>query len=133
MVPVAGPDTNIGISSKTKNAEAAAAWVYFLVNKSGMTASNNGLPTLKSGAFPSALSDFKASDVDVLTLDQSKATQVTTIDNNAKIGITAQTFPQHIVDIARGAAGGSLQSYFSSLNSQWAAARKATDNGTSIR
>ena len=128
--PVAGPDTNIGISSKTKNAEAAAAWVYFLVNKSGMTASNNGLPTLKSGAFPSALSDFKASDVSVLTLDQSKATQVTTIDNDAKIGVTAQTFPQHIVDIARGAAGGSLQSYFNSLNSQWAAARKATDNGT---
>jgi raffinose/stachyose/melibiose transport system substrate-binding protein len=128
--PVAGPDTNIGISSKTKNAEAAAAWIYFLVNNSGMTASNNGLPTLKSGAFPTALSSFKGSDVDVLTLDQSKATQVTTIDNHAKIGVTAQTFPQHIVDLARGAGGGSLQSYFDSLNNKWSDARKATDDGT---
>jgi raffinose/stachyose/melibiose transport system substrate-binding protein len=128
--PVAGPDTNIGISSKSKHAQAAAAWIYFLVNQSGMTASNNGLPTLKSGAFPTALSDFKAADVEVLTLDQSKATQVTTIDNRAKIGVTAQTFPQHIVDIARGAGGGSLQGYFKTLNSQWAAARKATDDGT---
>jgi raffinose/stachyose/melibiose transport system substrate-binding protein len=128
--PVAGPDTNIGISSKTKNAQAAAAWIYFLVEKSGMTALNNGLPTLKSGAFPSALSDFKAADVDVLTLDQAKASQVTTIDNEAKIGVTAQNFPQHIVDIARGAAGGPLKSYFSSLDSKWASARKATDDGT---
>ena len=66
----------------------------------------------------------------MLTLDQSKATQVTTIDNHAKIGVTAQTFPQHIVDIARGAGGGSLQGYFKTLNSEWAAARKATDDGT---
>jgi raffinose/stachyose/melibiose transport system substrate-binding protein len=95
-----------------------------------MTASNNGLPTLKAGAFPSALSDFKADDVQVLTLDQSKATEVTTIDNQAKIGVTAQNFPQHIIDIARGAADGSLQRYFQTLNGQWAKARKATANGT---
>ena len=128
--PVAGPDTNIGISATSKHAQAAAAWVTFLVEKSGMTASNNGLPTLKTGTFPSGLANFKAPNIDILTMDQSKATAVTTIDNRAKIGVTAQTFPQHIVDMARGAAGGTLQSYFASLNKQWATARKATDNGT---
>jgi raffinose/stachyose/melibiose transport system substrate-binding protein len=131
--PQAGPDTNIGISAKTKHAQAAAAWIYFLVNQSGMTASNNGLPTLKSGAFPSGLAKFKAPDIDIITLDASKAADVTTIDNKAKIGIAAQQYPQHIIDLARGAAGGSLQSYFNTLNKTWASARKATDDGTKQR
>ncbi len=129
--PVAGPDVPIGISTTSKHAQAAHAFVNWLLDKSIETPSNNGLPTLKSGTFPSSLALFKSAQVSLLALSQSKATAVSNIDNHAKIGLGGQVFTQHIIDLARGAAAsGSLQSYFANLNSKWAAARKATDNGT---
>jgi ABC-type glycerol-3-phosphate transport system substrate-binding protein len=126
--PVAGPDTNIAVSNKTKYPAAAAAWVEFLVGKAGMAAGNNGLPVLKSGQFPAGLAAFKADNVKIVTIDQSKAANVTNIDNVSKVGIYAQTFPQAIIDAARGAHG-SLAGEFASLNSHWAKARKQTDEG----
>jgi ABC-type glycerol-3-phosphate transport system substrate-binding protein len=126
--PVAGPDTNIAVSNKTKYQAAAAAWVEFLVGKAGMAAGNNGLPVLKAGQFPTSLAAFQAPNVKIITIDQSKATNVTNIDNVSKVGIFAQTFPQALIDAARGAKG-SMASVFASLNSHWAKARKQTDEG----
>jgi ABC-type glycerol-3-phosphate transport system substrate-binding protein len=127
--PVAGPDTNIAVSNKTKYPAAAAAWVEFLVGKAGMAAGNNGLPVLKAGTFPAGLAAFQAPDVKIITIDQTKAANVTNIDNVSKVGIFAQTFPQKIIDTARGAGGGSLASVFASLNKAWAKASKQTDAG----
>jgi ABC-type glycerol-3-phosphate transport system substrate-binding protein len=127
--PVAGPDTNVAVSNKTKYPAAAAAWVEFLVGKAGMAAGNNGLPVLKAGQFPTGLAAFQAPDVKIITIDQGKATNVSNIDNVSKVGISAQNFPQAIIDAARGAGGGSLASEFASLNNAWAKARKQTDDG----
>jgi ABC-type glycerol-3-phosphate transport system substrate-binding protein len=126
---VAGPDTNIAVSNKTKSPEAAAAWVEFLVGKADLAASNNALPVLKSGTFPPGLAAFQAPDVKIVTLDQSKATNVSNIDNVSKVGISSQIFPQAIIDDARGAGTGSLQSEFASLNSAWGKAKTQTADG----
>ena len=131
--PVAGPDTNIAVSNKTKYPAAAAAWVEFLVGKAGMAAGNNGLPVLKAGKFPAGLASFQAPNVKIITIDQAKATNVTNIDNVAKVGISAQNFPQKIIDDARGAGGGSLDSEFANLNKAWAKASHQTDAGAKTR
>ena len=131
--PVAGPDTNIAVSNKTKFPAAAAAWVEFLVGKAGMAAGNNGLPVLKAGKFPAGLASFQAPNVKIITIDQAKATNVTNIDNVAKVGISAQNFPQKIIDDARGAGGGSLDSEFANLNKAWAKASHQTDAGAKTR
>jgi raffinose/stachyose/melibiose transport system substrate-binding protein len=124
LCAVIGPDYMQAINIHSKAKDAARAWIDWFTDQSTYAVDNGDVPTLKSATQPPALAAYAAAGVTLVTLTQTNAALVNKIDNAAEIGLGAQTYRQHLVDIARGAASGSLQSDFATLNSKWGAAQK---------
>ena len=124
LCSVIGPDYLQAINIHSSHKDAARAWIDWFTDQSTYAVDNGDVPTLKSGTQPPALAAYAAAGVTLVTLTQANSALVNKIDNTAEIGLTSPTYRQHIVDIARGAAGGSLQSDFASLNSKWAGSQK---------
>jgi len=124
LCSVIGPDYLQGINIHSTHKDAARAWIDWFTDQSTYAVDNGDVPTLKSGTQPPALAAYAAAGVTLVTLTQANSALVNKIDNTAEIGLNSPTYRQKIVDIARGAAGGSLQSDFASLNSKWAASQK---------
>ena len=102
-----------------------SAWVDWFVDKSTYAQDQELLPTLKSGALPATLKAYQDAGVQFIELSQAKNAVVSKIDNQSEIGLQKPDYRQHIVDLARGAAGGNLDTDFADLNKKWAAAIKA--------
>jgi ABC-type glycerol-3-phosphate transport system substrate-binding protein len=119
------PDYQEAVSIHSQHKEAARAWVDWFVDKSTYAQDQDLLPTLKSGSMPAVLKAYQDAGVKFIELSQGKNSLVAKIDNESEIGLTKPDYRQHIVDLARGAAGGTLDSYFADLDTKWAAAIKA--------
>lgn len=117
---VTGPDLNQAINKHSTHQEAARAWLDWFTDKSGYAQKEGGLPTLKSGTPPDTLNDFTTLGVKYIELTQDQAAMVDKIDNAAEIGLAKPDYRQKIVDVARGAAAGDLNSTFADLNKKWA-------------
>lgn len=122
---VIGPDYLQGVSIHSKNKQAARAWVDWFVDKSTFAQDEALLPTLKSGALPPELKAYQDAGVQFIELSQEKNPLVSKIDNESEIGVNKPDYRQKLVDIARGAAGGSVDAYFAELNKKWSAAIKS--------
>ena len=119
---VTGPDFNQAISIHSSHKEAARAWIDWFTNKSGFATDQGSIPTQKGSPLPSTLADYTKAGVTYIELTQDKAGTVTKIDNESEVGFfSSPNTAQHIVDVARGAAGGSLASVLAGLNKKWAA------------
>ncbi|WP_426502439.1 ABC transporter substrate-binding protein [Dactylosporangium sp. McL0621] len=116
------PDYLQGVSIHSKHKEAARAWLDWFVDKSTYAQDQSLLPTLRSGALPATLQAYQGAGVQFVELSQDKNALVSKIDNESEIGLSKPDYRQHIVDLARGAAGGGLDAYFAELNKKWAAA-----------
>jgi ABC-type glycerol-3-phosphate transport system substrate-binding protein len=119
------PDYAQAVSIHSQHKEAARAWVDWFVEKSTFAQDQALLPTLKSGALPPELQAYKDAGVQFIELSQEKNPLVSKIDNESEIGLQKPDYRQHIIDLARGAAGGSLDAYFGELNKKWAAGMKS--------
>jgi raffinose/stachyose/melibiose transport system substrate-binding protein len=120
------PDYAQAVSIHSQHKEAARAWVDWFVDKSTFAQDQALLPTLKTGAMPPELKAYQDGGVQFVQLDQEKNAIVSSIDNESEIGLNKPDYRQHIIDLARGAADGSLDGYFAELNKKWAAAVKTT-------
>jgi ABC-type glycerol-3-phosphate transport system substrate-binding protein len=118
------PDYAQGVSIHSQHKEAARAWLDWFVDRSTFAQDQGLLPTLKTGALPSALKAYQDAGAQFIELSAEKNALVSKIDNESEIGLNKPDYRQHIVDLARGAAGGSLDAYFAELNKKWAAAIK---------
>jgi ABC-type glycerol-3-phosphate transport system substrate-binding protein len=117
---VVGPDYLQAVNVHSAHKDAARAWLDWFIDK-GTYAQDQGLiPTLKSAAMPDTLKPYTDAGVQFVELSQAHATKVSSIDNASEIGLWKQDYRQHIVDLARGAASGTLDSDFAKLNSSWA-------------
>ncbi|GAA1988287.1 ABC transporter substrate-binding protein [Catenulispora subtropica] len=121
---VAGPDYQLAVSIHSAHKDAARAWVDWFVDKSTYAQDQGDVPTLKSAALPAALQPFQNAGVNMIELSQAKTATVNTIDDASEIGLTKPDYRQHIIDLARGAASGSLESDFADLNKKWSEAVK---------
>jgi raffinose/stachyose/melibiose transport system substrate-binding protein len=119
------PDYAQAVSIHSKHKEAARAWVDWFVDKSTFAQDEALLPTLKSGALPPELKAYQDAGVQFIELTSEKNALVSKIDNESEIGLNKPDYRQKIVDLGRGAASGSLDSYFAELNKKWAAGIKA--------
>jgi raffinose/stachyose/melibiose transport system substrate-binding protein len=119
------PDYAQAVSIHSQHKEAARAWVDWFVDKSTFAQDQALLPTLKTGAMPPELKAYQDGGVQFIQLSQDKNAAVSKIDNESEIGLNKPDYRQHIIDLARGAAGGSLDAYFAELNKKWAAATKS--------
>jgi raffinose/stachyose/melibiose transport system substrate-binding protein len=124
LCSVIGPDYLQAINIHSSHKDAARAWIDWFTDQSTYAVDNGDVPTLKSGTQPPSLAGYAAAGVTLVTLTQTNSALVNKIDNAAEIGLSSQTYRQHLVDIARGAASGTLQSDFDSLNAKWGAAQK---------
>jgi ABC-type glycerol-3-phosphate transport system substrate-binding protein len=122
---VIGPDYLEAVSIHSPHKEAARAWVDWFVDKSPYAQEQELLPTLKSGSLPATLKAYQDAGVQFIELSQDKNAQLAKIDNESEIGLNKPDYRQKIVDVARGAAGGSLDAYFADLNKKWSAAIKS--------
>jgi raffinose/stachyose/melibiose transport system substrate-binding protein len=119
---VTGPDYLQAISIHSTHKAAARAWVDWFTNKSGFATDQGSIPTQKGAALPSTLADFAKAGVTYIELQQTKAGTVSKIDNESEVGFfSSPNTAQHIVDVARGAAGGNLTGILNGLNKEWAA------------
>ncbi|MGI8879006.1 MAG: ABC transporter substrate-binding protein [Jatrophihabitans sp.] len=118
---VTGPDYNQAISIHSSHKDAARAWLDWFTDKSGFATDQGSIPTQKGAALPSTLADYTKAGVTYIELSQAKAGVVSKIDNESEVGaFSSPNTTQHLVDVARGAAGGNLDSIFKDLNKKWA-------------
>jgi raffinose/stachyose/melibiose transport system substrate-binding protein len=121
---VVGPDYLQAVSSHSAHKDAARAWLDWFTDKSTYAQDQGDVPTLKAAALPTTLKPYQDAGVQFIELNQDKTATVNNIDNQSEIGLNKQDYRQHIVDVARGAASGSLPSIFADLNKKWSAAAK---------
>ena len=121
--PVVRPDYQYAVNVHSPNKAAARAWLDWYITKSGDAQAALSISSVKGTPLPSELTPFKDKGVAFIQLTNAKTSQVDEIDKASEIGLNAQDYPQHIVDVARGAAAGDLTSVLNELNGKWSKAR----------
>jgi raffinose/stachyose/melibiose transport system substrate-binding protein len=122
--PVIGPDYLQAVSLKSAHRDAARAWLDWFTDKSTYAQDNGDVPTLKSATLPASIKPLQDAGSTFVELTQDKVAVVNNIDNAAEIGLTKPDYRQKIVDIARGAASGTLDGDFADLDKKWGDALK---------
>jgi ABC-type glycerol-3-phosphate transport system substrate-binding protein len=120
------PDYMQAVNKNSANQALAKAWIQWFTDESGYAASQGSIPTLSSGALPTTLQEFTDLNVKLVELAPAPTDQVglvDKIDKEAEIGIYSPDYRQKLVDIARGASAGTLQSYLDDLDKRWAEAQ----------
>ncbi|MGJ6969349.1 ABC transporter substrate-binding protein [Streptosporangium sp. G11] len=117
------PDYQYAVNVHSKNKPAAKAWVEWFITKSGDAQAALSISSVKGAPLPSSLTPFEEAGVKFVQMDNKKTEAVDTIDKASEIGLGSPDYRQNIVDTARGAAKGDLNSIFADLNKRWAEAR----------
>ncbi|MEV5659524.1 ABC transporter substrate-binding protein [Streptomyces sp. NPDC052291] len=117
-------DYQQAVNIHSEHKEAARAWIDWFTEKSGYSAKEGAVPTLKSAPMPDTLKEFVDNDVTFVERSESKTGTVNEIDNAAEIGLNTPDYRQKLIDIARGAQKGSVESYFAELDKKWNEAAK---------
>jgi raffinose/stachyose/melibiose transport system substrate-binding protein len=121
-----GGDYKNAISKYSTHKAAARAWIDWFAAKSNYAYDNGGISPLLSGKAPATLTDFTAAGVKYIELappSTKNASLEPDIANAAEIDLFGNVYRQKLIDIARGAAAGSMSSYFDQLNKEWATAK----------
>ncbi len=117
---VSGPDYFMAINKNSDKQAAARAWIDWFAGESGFAAKQGAIAPLKGAKLPSTLGDFDKLGVSFIEMKQDQAALVNKIDLAAEVGLLKPDYRRALVDVARGAAAGSLDSVLSGLNSKWA-------------
>ncbi|MFJ5259854.1 ABC transporter substrate-binding protein [Streptomyces sp. NPDC088387] len=117
------PDYQLAVNKHSNNKAAARAWVDWFINESGDAQDALSISTVKGSPLPEPLKPFEAAGVRLINMDSKKTAEVNAIDKASEIGLSAPDYRQHLIDVARGAAKGDLDSDFAELNQKWSEAR----------
>ncbi|WP_345750880.1 ABC transporter substrate-binding protein [Microbacterium rhizophilus] len=127
-----GGDYKNAINVHSENKAAARAWIEWFAEESGYAFDQGGLSPLVDGPTPEVLGDFDAAGVEYVELTPAPA-GAESLENDivsaSEIDLYGAVYRQELVDIARGAADGTKESYFAELNQRWADARAKVDAG----
>ncbi|MFF0204266.1 ABC transporter substrate-binding protein [Streptomyces sp. NPDC005017] len=117
-------DYQQAVNVHSEHKEAARAWIDWFTEKSGYSAKEGAVSVLRSAELPETLREYIDNDVKMVERSELKTAEVNAIDDASEIGLNKQDYRQKLVDVARGAQGGSLQDYFDELNRRWSEARQ---------
>ncbi|MEP6478344.1 MAG: extracellular solute-binding protein [Rhodoglobus sp.] len=123
--PVGG-DYQMGINIHSTHKAAARAWIDWFTSESGFAKDQGGVSPVIGGDLPDTLASFDSLGVKLVQLTPApagKESLQTDISNGAEIDLGGNVYRQKLVDIARGAIAGDMDSYFQELNDKWKAAR----------
>ncbi|MEW9552249.1 ABC transporter substrate-binding protein [Nonomuraea sp. NPDC050783] len=122
---VLNPDYQYAVNNHSKNKPAARAWLDWFVEKSGFSAANQGVSSVKSEPLPSALKPYSDAGVKLIELETDQRVTVDNIDKEAEVGLKSPDYRQKLIDVARGAAKGDLNSVLADLSARWKAGQQA--------
>ncbi|GIH94771.1 ABC transporter substrate-binding protein [Planobispora siamensis] len=122
---VLAPDYQYAVNTHSQNKAAARAWVDWFVDKSGFSALNQGVSSLKSDPLPSAIKPLGEAGVQLIEMETDQRVQVDAIDKESEVGIKAPEYRQRLIDVARGAAKGDLNSVLAELSGKWKAGQES--------
>ncbi|WP_306216074.1 ABC transporter substrate-binding protein [Actinoplanes sp. RD1] len=118
-------DYKAGISRNSANKPAAKAWLDWFVTESGFANDQQSVPPTVTGELPAVLRQFQETGVELVELPAAttNAGKEDEIIKESEIDLAGNIYRQKLVDIARGAAKGTKESYFADLNKRWGAAQ----------
>jgi len=118
-------DKLAAVSKNSKNKATAKAWLDWFVNDSGFAADQQAIPPAISQPLPAALQSFTATGVELVEVPAAttNAGKEDDIIKESEIDLKGDIYRQKLVDIARGAAKGTKDSYFADLNQRWSKAQ----------
>lgn len=118
-----GPDLFNAVSKSSDNKPTALAWANWFALKSGFPELNGGVGPAVDSQNPKLLQDFAnigVKYVEVAAAPKGKENLQADIAKASQIDVTGGVYRQKLVDVARGAASGTKESFFASLNTAWA-------------
>jgi len=121
---VIGGDYNLAVSKHSESKAAAWAWIQWVVEKSGYTESQGMISPVIDKELPTNLQGFSDAGVELMEINPAPAGKeglINDIANDSQIDLYGPLYRQKLVDIARGAADGDKESYFTELNERWGA------------
>lgn len=117
-----------GVSTHSTNKATAVAWAQWFAKDSGYYEPVGGISPIVGSKNPANLQGFTDAGVKFLELAPAPAgteSYENDIVKASQIDLTGGLYRQKLIDIARGAAPGTKDSYFAQLNQQWATAQAA--------
>ncbi|TDV48876.1 ABC transporter substrate-binding protein [Actinophytocola oryzae] len=119
------PDYKYAVNVHSENKPAARAWMEWFINSSGDARDSLSISSVKGAPLPESLQPFQDAGVTFVNISYADNKAVLDIDKASEVGLNAPDYRQRIVDVARGAADGDLESVFDDLNQRWSDARDA--------
>lgn len=120
---VTSGDYRVAINKNSGCQATSRKWLDYFLDESGYAAAQGGLTPRLDGPKPDTLGTFETLGVEFVELNpapEGKEALLSDIQKASEITFTDATYRQKLVDIARGAAPGTMDSYFSELNKRWA-------------
>lgn len=124
QLAVIGGDYNLAVSKHSKAKAAAWAWIQWVVEDSGYTEAQGMISPVLDKPLPENLQGFEEAGVELMEINPAPAGKEGLINNiadDSQIDLYGPIYRQKLVDIARGAADGDMESYFAELNERWGA------------
>ncbi|MGW1226159.1 ABC transporter substrate-binding protein [Streptomyces sp. NPDC002530] len=112
-------DYQQAVNINSEHKEAARAWIDWFTEKSGYSAKEGAVPTVKSAPMPDTLQDLVDNDVTFTERSERDTAKVNDIDKASEIGLNTPDYRQKLIDIARGAEHGTLKDFFADLDKRW--------------
>jgi ABC-type glycerol-3-phosphate transport system substrate-binding protein len=125
---VIGGDYKVGINKNSTCKDSARAWLEYFVGDSGYAFDQGGLAPRLDGPTPTTLGKFDQVGVQYVEMTPAPAGRegiLSSIEAEAEISLFGADYRQKLIDIARGAASGDKNSYFTELNDKWSRAVSA--------
>jgi ABC-type glycerol-3-phosphate transport system substrate-binding protein len=126
-------DYKAAISRNSENKATAKAWLDWFVTESGFAADQQAIPPVVNQPLPKVLRDFTATGAELLELPAAtvNAGKEDEIIKESVIDLAGNIYRQKLVDIARGAANGSIGwAIRTSPTSRWPAPRSGGSPGS---
>lgn len=126
-------DYALAINSHSKNKEAAKAFLFWFLDKSGYAADNRSIPTAVGAPYPAVLDAFKTLGVNYVQLNPAPTAEqglTDKLDKDAEIGFWQPNWRKRIVDAAMGTTKESFDDIMADFNARWQKAQKA--DGVSV-
>ncbi|GAB2568904.1 sugar ABC transporter substrate-binding protein [Paractinoplanes abujensis] len=114
-------DYKAAVSRSSGNKATARAWLDWFVNESGFAGDQEAIPPAVGQPLPAGLQAFQDTGVELVELPAAttNAGKEDEIIKESEIDLAGHIYRQKLVDIARGAAKGTKDSYFADLNKRW--------------
>lgn len=114
------------VNKNSKNQDAALAFLWWMVEKSGYAEHEYAIPAQKDAPLPETLKAFEDAGVTFITANQAEAGKedlLDTVDNTSEVGLWQPKWKLIMIEAALGNRSETYDQICDQMNADWAAAR----------